>query len=300
VIPGVFHHPDPELRHAFVQVLDGITSQVVYYRFPVEDFHASSTQFEIQVKNNYFSGERIQLDLDDGNQRITGDVQLGALKPWPVSPLSPGVMGPFRFVPFMQTYHGVLSLDHDLDGSLTIQQSKVDFSGGRGYIEKDWGMTFPRAYVWMQSNHFQQPGVSFTASVATIPWLRGWFRGFLVGLLVEGQLFRFTTYLGSEIQSLTVSDKQVAWKLRGKSRSDPAREFPFYELTIMADRGQGGLLSSPELDGMTPRILESLRASIDVKLCGLDREKRVLKTIYHDKGSCGGLEVAGSIEEIVD
>jgi hypothetical protein len=32
----------------------------------------------------------------------------------------------------------------------------------------------------------------------------------------------------------------------------------------------------------------------------MDQEKQVLKTIYNGNGSCGGLEVAGSIEEIVD
>jgi hypothetical protein len=152
----------------------------------------------------------------------------------------------------------------------------------------------------MQSNHFPEPGVSFTASVATIPWLRGWFRGFLVGLLVEGRLYRFTTYLGSDIQNLKVSDKQVSWKIHGRSRSDPLGDFPAYELLITADRSRGGLLSSPELDGMTPRILESLRASIDIQLIGLDKKMKAVKTIYQGKGSCGGLEVAGTINEIVD
>ena len=300
IIPGVFHHPDPALRHAFIQVLDGITSQVTYFRFPVEEFQASRTELEIRINKNFFNKERLQLDLENGNQQIQGDIQLGSLKPWPVTLLSPGVMGPYRFAPFMQTYHGVLSLDHTVDGFLRINQNQVNFTGGRGYIEKDWGKTFPRAYIWMQSNHFPEQGTSFTASVATIPWLKGWFRGFLLGLLVEGRLYRFTTYLGSDIQSLTVSNKQVVWKIVGKTRSDPAREYPGYELTIVADRGQGGLLSSPELDGMTPRILESLRASIDIELKGLDKKMKAVKTIYQGKGSCGGLEVAGSISEIID
>ena len=109
-----------------------------------------------------------------------------------------------------------------------INDRSVDFSGGRGYIEKDWGMTFPRAYIWMQSNHFQRAGVSLTASVATIPWLTGWFRGFLVGLLVEGILYRFTTYLGSKINQLSVNDRFVTWSLQGSSKSDPAAVFPAY------------------------------------------------------------------------
>ena len=37
--------------------------------------------------------------------------------------------------------------------------------GGRGYIEKDWGQAFPRAWIWTQSNHFgaDAPGTSLTA-----------------------------------------------------------------------------------------------------------------------------------------
>ena len=32
-------------------------------------------------------------------------------------------------------------------------------------------MLFPQAWVWMQTNHFEQPRISLTASVAIIPWM---------------------------------------------------------------------------------------------------------------------------------
>lgn len=299
-IPGVFHHPDPQLRHSFVQVLDGFTSQVRYHRFPVEEFQAADGDFEIQIAGNSFHSQGFSVDLDDGSQRVQGEVSFEGLSPWPVTLFSPGVMGPFRFAPFMQTYHGVLSMDHTIRGSLEINDQAVDFSRGRGYMEKDWGRTFPRAYIWMQTNHFLEQGVSLTASVATIPWLTGWFRGFLVGLLVDGVLYRFTTYLGSQVLSLAVDDQHVDWILAGSAKSDPDRRFSTYELAIRAERSGGGLLHSPELDGMTPRILESLTAVIDVELKGYPRAGGKATTIYQGKGTCGGLEIAGSIEEITD
>jgi tocopherol cyclase len=107
--------------------------------------------------------------------------------------LSPGAMGWYTFLPFMQTYRGILSLDHRMEGSLTIDLEKIDFSDGRGTMEKNWGKAFPRAYIWIQSNHFSTPGTSLTASVATIPWLGSWFRGFIVGLWHNDKLYRFTT-----------------------------------------------------------------------------------------------------------
>jgi tocopherol cyclase len=300
VIPGIFRHPDPGQSHAFIQVLDGMSSQVVYHRYPLEAFQASRSAFVIQIGNSYFHGKGFSLDISGPDQTIEGELHFEGIQPWPVRLFSPGVMGPYRFVPFMQTYHGILSLDHAINGQLMIDSVEVDFSGGRGYMEKDWGSTFPRAYIWIQSNHFPEKGVSFTASVATIPWLTGWFRGFLVGLLVDGNLYRFTTYLNSTIHSLSLNDHHVSWTLHGTTKSGPIRRFPSYQLQIQAERGGGGLLSSPELDGMTPRILESLTADIELVLQALDREGQVLETIYQGKGSCGGLEAAGSLEEIID
>lgn len=45
-------------------------------------------------------------------------------------------MGPFAFVPFMECYHGIVSMDHIIQGELEIDGATVDFSNGRGYMEK--------------------------------------------------------------------------------------------------------------------------------------------------------------------
>jgi hypothetical protein len=299
-IPGIFHHPEPQNRHAFIQVLDGMNSQVNYHRYPSDAFQASRSDFNMRVGRSTFYHQGIQLDISGDDQSIQGELEFEGIQPWPVKIYSPGVMGPYRFAPFMQTYHGVLSLDHTIQGKLKFDDRDFDFSGGRGYMEKDWGSTFPRAYIWMQSNHFAQNGVSLTASVATIPWLKSWFRGFLIGLLVDGKLYRFTTYLGSEIKTLRVSDDEVYWVVLGTRRTDPDGDFNRYKLTIQAERGSAGLLSSPELDGMIPRIFESLTASIRISLQGLDQEGNTSLVIFEDRGTCGGLEVAGSIEEIAE
>lgn len=56
---------------------------------------------------------------------------------------SPGIMGWYAWVPTMECYHGVVSLDHAISGKLMIEDQAHDFNGGRGYIEKDWGKSFP-------------------------------------------------------------------------------------------------------------------------------------------------------------
>ena len=54
---------------------------------------------------------------------------------------------------------------------------------------------------------------SLTASVAIIPWLRGAFPGFIVGLRHDGQLYRFATYTGAAIERLELADTHVTWHM---------------------------------------------------------------------------------------
>jgi tocopherol cyclase len=65
------------------------------------------------------------------NLVLTGEIHLGSLNPWPVTWLSPGIMGWYAWVPRMEIYHGVLSFSHSMQGTLTINGKIMNFSGGR-------------------------------------------------------------------------------------------------------------------------------------------------------------------------
>ena len=217
VIPGVFIGRDPASSHAFVQTLDGAAGRTTYHRYPFDAFRADPREFDIRVGPNRFRLDRIALDIDSPERRMHGELRFAGLTPWPVTRISPGVMGPYAFAPFMECYHGVLSFDHTIEGILAVDGGQLDFAGGRGYIEKDWGQAFPKAWIWTQSNHFgaDAPGTSLSASVAIIPWLRGAFPGFIVGLWHGDQLYRFATYSGATIERLAFDDTHVTWHMRG-------------------------------------------------------------------------------------
>ena len=136
---------------------------------------------------------------------MVGRLRFNGVAPWPVTLRSPGIMDWYAFVPFMECYHGVLSFDHEIRGLLAVDGQAVDFHGGRGYIEKDSGQAFPRAWIWLQTNHFGQPDICLTASVARIPWLGTAFRGFIVGFWWNGRLYRFATYTGAQVERLEVT-----------------------------------------------------------------------------------------------
>jgi hypothetical protein len=287
VIPGVFLGKDRSTSHAFVQVLDGLSGRSTYHRYPLDQFAASDREFDLRVGPNHFRAECISLDIEDSDRTLRGELNFDGLIPWPVTLTSPGIMGPYAFAPFMECYHGVLGFDHAVRGSLVTEGGEtVNFDGGRGYIEKDWGQAFPQAWIWGQSNHFDQLGTSITISVATIPWLGKSFRGFIIGLWHGRQLYRFTKYNGSKITSLRLTDKYVTLQVVNRT----------HRLELEAARNEGGLLHAPYRSDMLQRVTESLTATIAVKLIELKSER----VIFEGAGRHAGLEINGEIEQITD
>lgn len=280
VIMGIYRGPATVPSQAFIQVLDARTHRLTFYDFPVEQFSASADRFAVQIGDNHFSAESLTLNLPDVQGRLT----LHDIRPWPVSLTSPGIMGWYAWMPFMECYHGVVSLDHTIQGKLNVQGVNVDFSGGRGYSEKDWGRRFPAAWVWVQSNHFTTPGVSLTASTAMIPWLGRAFRGYIAGLWHDGRLHRFTTYNGAQTEQLTVTDPKVIWALRNRS----------HRLELSIQRAPGVHLYGPTSAGMAPLVEETLGASVTLRFSHLDGS-----VILEEIGRPAGLEIQGDIRSLL-
>ncbi|HTP08688.1 MAG TPA: hypothetical protein VMP08_10580, partial [Anaerolineae bacterium] len=130
IIPGVFLGKDRSTSHAFVQVLDGLSGRSTYHRYPLERFAASDREFDVCVGSNHFRTDCLSLDIADTDQTLRGELKFDSIIPWPVTFTSPGIMGPYAFAPFMECYHGVLSFDHAVRGTLVMNGATIHFDGG--------------------------------------------------------------------------------------------------------------------------------------------------------------------------
>jgi hypothetical protein len=176
-------------------------------------------------------------------------------------------------------------MDHAVDGEVKLNGEVLSFRNGRGYIEKDWGKSFPSAYVWLQTNHFSHSGISLKISVAKIPYLGYSFVGFIAGLWLGDRLVQFTTYNQSTLKKSVIDTKKVEMVMQNKN----------YRLEILARREAATALASPILGLMDGRIEESMNARIEVMLT----DRKSGEIIFNDVGRNAGLEVAGKIEEII-
>ncbi|MGB2342380.1 MAG: tocopherol cyclase family protein [Flavobacteriaceae bacterium] len=275
IIPGIAMDENGK-KQAFIQVLDGRNLKASYHKFDAQEFIPKPKTHDLQIGKNRFTNDSIELDLPC----LKGSLRFINRSPWPSSWNSPGIMGPFSFVPFMECYHGILSMDHSIEGSLVHQDKVISFEQGRGYMEKDWGHSFPEGYVWMQSNHFSKTGISIKASIAKIPWIGSSFIGYIAGVLIDGKLIQFTTYNKTQLKQCSVSKKKVVIEMENSS----------HKLWIRAEREKATPLAAPIAGFMDARIEESMNAKIHLKLI----QKKTGEILLEDTGTSAGIEVAGN------
>lgn len=275
-IPGVSLHEGDD--HAFVQFIHGETGKTEYFRFPVESFEYRTDRLYVTIGENVFTESFMEVHLDGPGFQAHGKVSFHEMKKLPARLFSPGIMGWYSFMPFMECYHGLVSIDHRLSGEVRFREEIVSLDEGRGYIEKDWGTSFPRSWIWMQSNHFGQKGISFMFSVAKIPWLGSEFDGFLCVFLYQGRIHRFATYTGAKVTSLEVRGTHIAVVIASKS----------YKIIVHTEKEKEGALAAPVLGEMKRTIHESLNSRIHLEFYHKN------KKIFSGTGVHAGCEIVGN------
>lgn len=189
-------------------------------------------------------------------------------------------MGWYSFVPFMECKYGIESVLHRLSGYLEVNRQTFDFSCGTGYIEKDWGRSFPELWIWLHCNTFEEADCSFTFSVAKIPWLGSFFIGHICFLYLKGKFHLFATYNSSKITWLSFTDKILNIELENKK----------HILKVTAIQQISGNLKAPVPGQMNRIIKESIDSEIEIQLSDLTG-----KTTFSTKGKHAGMEITEKI-----
>jgi len=244
----------------------------------------------IEVGGNRFSKDGFTVHIDTDQISVSADIKFHNVVDISRSFMAPGIMGAFGYLPFLECYHEVYSLNHTTSGQITLNGESHDFDNGMGYIEGDRGASFPKNWIWMQTNNFanatddqdqNQNQVSLMCAIAKVPVLpSGKFpiQGLICVFYLNGKEYRFATYnrarivrINSGIHSLKDT---VEIEMR---RGDLA-------LKIFASGERGGRLASPKQGAMVGIIKENIDAQIEVELW------KGKNLIYKGTGINGGFE----------
>lgn len=266
-------------KKAFIQVITMDSSYFVDYN--IEDFKFSFEPFYIKIGNNYFSKNSIHIDIEDNTKDLVvfGDIKYSNIQNIGTDFLNPNIMGPFSYIPFMECNHAIINMKSKANGLIEINNNRMKFRDGIGYIEKDWGSSFPKSYIWCQGNDFRNSNASFMFSIADIPFKVLNFRGIICSLIVNNNEFRFATYNGVKIIRYNVDDNFL----------DIILKKGHYSLEIKSRNTAGRKLFAPVKGKMEKGILESISTTIDVTL----KEKNMV--IFSDTSKNCGLEIVREI-----
>lgn len=245
---------------AFLQVAAGTENWT--FSFSEEQLKVCEKKDRILIGENLFTPEGIRIRLS-GRQNGRQIRIRGSLKFENRVPLLYDIMGPFAAIPFMQCRHGVVSMYHDVSGSLRINERVVDLNGAGGYIEKDSGCSFPDDYFWCQCSWEDGGPCSMMAAVADIPFAGFRFQGCIAAVLFAGKQYRLATYLGVRI--LRYTEDEILLKQR--------KLLLRVQIKPMQKTAEGLPLQAPRKGKMQRTIRERLTCRVRVRLW---REKKLL------------------------
>ena len=154
---------------------------------------------KIYIGKNRFDNRGITLDIQTTELQASGDLRLGSF-----TPIKYDIMGPFRYIPFLECKHSIFSMMHTVDGELTVNGKSYLFTNSAGYLEGDRGCSFPRKYAWTQCFF---PEGSLMLSVADVPLGGTHITGIIGIILLNGKEYRLATYLGAK--AVNIENEEV-------------------------------------------------------------------------------------------
>lgn len=195
-IPGM-QVDENSCAKAFIQVITKDESH--YFAFPISKFYADQEVLFIRIGNNVFTKQGIFIDINQENSkrekvRIKGFFHFEGI--WKVKY---PVMGPLQYLP-LPCKHGVISMRHGVRGNIQINEKSIVMFQGVGYIETDYGTSFPRNYFWTQANAIRIQGPQLFTSIATLPFCHKEIVGCIAIIAYQGREYRLATYLGAKVR----------------------------------------------------------------------------------------------------
>lgn len=275
LIPGVsINRKNP---HAFIQViyksLDTVTTK--YLTYDIKEFNYDYQSNTVWIKNNKFNLSEIELSYEDLDFNVYVSLQINNLIPIRTTVVKPSIMGFFHYLPFMECKHDVVSMNHEVIGEINFNGIEKDFTKGKGYIEKDFGKSFPISYVWIQSNNFTNNSASIMFSYAKIPYLGLRFNGFIINFIFNNKEYRFATYNFSRTKLKFKSENQVVFEVKKRG----------YRLIVDATNSKTVALASPKEGLMDHYIKEGLSGEVKVTLYKRN------KLLFDEMGKNAGIEI---------
>ncbi len=253
-IPAIFTDEKGKTT-AVMQIINNNHSWRV--EFEMVEVNCEKEQLSIRMGDCFFSSRGIVLDINEEDIQVHAKIEYEDFLE-----LDKDIMGPFKYFPMMECKHGIISLFHHINGFVEVNGEKIVFNNDIGYIETDYGKSFPENYTWTHATWEDENENAIMVAAATIPYLKVQFLGCISCVLFEGKQMVFATYFGAKVKKLSKDEIEI---IQGK-----------YRLEVKCLKKNPILLSAPKLGGLKIPVYENLISTVQYKLyedkkCILDK-----------------------------
>lgn len=152
-----------EDKFGFIQILfPNKTTEIIY--FNRNEFSCDPDSHIVRMGENLLTTEIIQINTKDLIIHLK-------LMNNHVSKTFKNSMGYNYFLPNLPCYHAVLNTGHLVSGEIKQKNERFIIKNELGYLEKNWGTSFPETYYWLHAVDPNDPQVSILFSRAEIDWI---------------------------------------------------------------------------------------------------------------------------------
>lgn len=234
-------------KQAFIQIVHHTAIQG-YYSFALDLLSIQDDPFIVRIGESTFTKQEAMVCLPQVQLHLVFD----EIIPLPSSAWHPSIMGPLLYLKHLPCYHHIISLHGKASGYLLDSRTKKkQVFQGLGYIEKDYGVSFPSGYGWCHGVH---EDAMIVAAVAKVPYVKKEHIGFFVVLKKGDQLLRFSSYQLGVVRRFSHYRNRIYMEF----------EQFLTQVSIHIEYQNVCQLKAPKNGDMTDLVEESLDCVIDV------------------------------------
>jgi hypothetical protein len=253
-----------EKSYAFIQIGSHFCA-TKYFEYPIDSLNINKEGFSFSIEQHQISMQGISIRETDCEINLTFDNFIA----WKRTLLKPSIMGALTYVPFVECKHDIVGPHFNASGTVKIEEQIIHFTSDAGYIDRNWGKSFPKKYCWGHLSGFSDDSISIQFAKGSPKWLWLTIPVHIGFLYINGEITTFKSWRGAKIQITNTEDLSVC--LRNLK----------YEVQLLFTRDKKFQLKAPDHGNIEEEIMEYAGNPTRVKI--FKRNRRIPNELIYDE-----------------
>ena len=237
-----------EDEFGFLQVLIPNQTPEIFY-FAKNEVSCDIEQHIFRMGKNLLTTELIRIETNG----LSIELNLKNTDPFRTFKNS---MGYTYFIPNLPCYHSVLNSAQSVSGEIKHQGQCYTLDHEMGYLEKNWGTTFPESYFWVHAVDPNNTAISLLFSRAKIVWLGKTYVKHVGYLCFDGQHIELRGLKNFTVSNSNISPENRSIQIRSASA----------QLDLSLAYGRQVVFNGPKDGALSRTIHHQTDAKVEVSL----------------------------------